>query len=76
MKQRLIGNLGEKIREALASVLPITGVVLLLSVTIAPMSSGMTVMFFFGALMLVLGMGLFTVGVDLSMMPMGGGIGV
>ena len=76
MKQRLIGNLGEKIREALSSVLPITGVVLLLSVTIAPMSAGMTVMFFFGALMLVLGMGLFTVGVDLSMMPMGGGIGV
>ena len=65
MKQRLIGNLGEKTREALASVLPITGVVLLLSVTIAPMSAGMTVMFFFGALMLVLGMGLFTVGVDL-----------
>ena len=76
MNQRWMRPIGEKIREALASVLPITGVVLLLSITIAPMSSGLTVMFFFGALMLILGMGLFTVGVDMSMMPMGEGIGV
>ena len=34
------------------------------------------VMFLFGALLLVLGMGLFTLGVDLSMMPMGEGIGI
>lgn len=76
MKRGWVRPLGEKIREALASVLPITGIVLLLSVTIAPLSAGTMVMFVFGALMLVLGMGLFTVGVDMSMMPMGEGIGV
>ena len=76
MKRRWTQPLGEKIREALASVLPITGIVLLLSVTIAPLSAGTMVMFVFGALMLILGMGLFTVGVDMSMMPMGEGIGV
>lgn len=76
MKRGWAKPLGEKIREALASVLPITGIVLLLSVTIAPLSAGTMVMFVFGALMLILGMGLFTVGVDMSMMPMGEGIGV
>ncbi len=34
------------------------------------------VLFLFGALLLVLGMGLFTLGVDMSMIPMGDGIGV
>ena len=76
MKRGWVRPLGEKIRESLASVLPISAVVLLLSITIAPLSAGTMVMFVFGALMLILGMGLFTVGVDLSMMPMGEGIGV
>ena len=76
MKRGWVQPLGEKIKEALASVLPITGIVLLLSVSIAPLSAGTMVMFIFGALMLILGMGLFTVGVDMSMMPMGEGIGV
>ena len=68
MRQRWLKPFGEKMRESLASVLPITAVVLLLSVTIAPLSSGLTVMFCFGALMLILGMALFNVGVDMSMM--------
>lgn len=75
MKRSHMRVLNEKLRESLASVLPITAVVLLLSITIAPLNSGLMVMFFFGALMLILGMSLFTVGVDLSMMPMGEGIG-
>ena len=76
MKRNRRRLLSEKIRESLRSVLPISGVVALLSVTIAPLSAGMMMMFVFGALMLILGMGLFTMGVDLSMMPMGEGIGV
>lgn len=75
MKSRFVRLLGEKIKESLSSVLPISAVVLLLSITAAPLSAGTTVMFIFGALMLILGMGLFTLGVDLSMMPMGEGIG-
>ena len=69
-------TLREKIQESLSSVLPITAVVLLLCVTVAPLEPGTMVMFLFGALLLVLGMGLFTLGVDLSMMPMGEGIGI
>jgi len=76
MKFSWLNPIKEKINESLASVLPISGVVLLLSMSIAPLSSGTMVMFLFGALMLIFGMGLFTVGVDLAMMPMGEGVGV
>lgn len=68
--------LKEKIMESLASVLPITAIVLLLSISIAPVSSGTLVLFLFGALLLVLGMGLFTLGADLAMTPMGEGMGI
>ncbi len=76
LKRGWIRTLGMKIQESLSSVLPITAVVLLLCVTVAPLEPGTMVMFLFGALLLVLGMGLFTLGVDLSMMPMGEGIGI
>ena len=68
--------LKEKILESLSSVLPITLIVLVVSVTIAPLTTGVFMLFLFGAVMLVCGMGLFTLGVDMSMMPMGEGIGV
>ena len=66
----------EKIKDSLHSTLPITAIVLALSITIAPLTPGTLVLFLFGALLLVLGMGLFTLGVDMSMIPMGDGIGV
>lgn len=66
----------EKIQESLSSVLPITAIVLVISITIAPLTPGTMVLFLFGALLLVIGMGLFTLGVDMSMIPMGDGIGV
>ena len=73
---RIDPQLREKIRESLSSVLPITAIVLLLSVTVAPLEPGTLVLFLFGALLLIGGTGLFTLGVDMSMMPMGEGIGV
>ena len=69
-------QLREKIRESLSSVLPITAIVLLLSISVAPLTPGTLVLFLFGALLLIAGTGLFTLGVDMSMMPMGEGIGV
>lgn len=66
----------EKIRESLSAVLPITAIVLVISVTIAPLTPGTMLLFLLGALLLVLGMGLFTLGVDMSMIPMGDGVGV
>ena len=67
--------LKEKVSESVVSVLPITAIVLLLSISIAPLSPAALILFLFGALLLVLGMGLFTLGVDMSMIPMGEGIG-
>lgn len=68
-------RLKEQIRESLHSVLPITGIVLLLVFTIAPIPMGTLGLFIIGAVMLILGMGLFTLGVEMSLTPMGSGIG-
>ena len=58
-------KLAEKIREALTSVLPITAIVLLLSFTLAPLPVGTMLMFLMGAVMLILGMGFFSLGADI-----------
>ena len=73
---RLNRKLVEKTQESMASVLPITAIVFLLSITITPLDPGTLVLFLFGAILLVGGMGLFTLGVDMSMIPMGEGVGV
>ncbi len=65
----------EKVYESVAAVLPITVIVLILSITIAPLTPATLTLFIFGAIMLVLGMGFFTLGADMSMIPMGEGIG-
>lgn len=66
----------EKIKESLSSVLPITAIVLALSVSIVPLTTGALVLFLFGALLLIVGVGVFTLGVDMSMTPMGSAIGM
>ena len=66
----------EKVYESIAAVLPITAIVLFLSISIAPLTPGTWTLFFFGALMLIFGMGFFTLGAEMSMIPMGEGIGV
>ena len=47
----------KKIYESVTSVLPITAIVMILSITIVPLTPGTLVLFLFGALMLVFGMG-------------------
>lgn len=66
----------EKVYESIAAVLPITAIVLALSISIAPLTPGTWTLFFFGALLLIFGMGFFTLGVEMSMIPMGEGMGV
>lgn len=68
-------NLLIKVRESLTAVLPISVIVLILNFTVAPMPAGTIALFIVGALLLILGMGLFTLGADMSMMPMGESIG-
>ena len=62
-------KLKEKIIESLSSVLPITLIVLAISVFLVPMDLGPIVVFIAGALLLVVGMGLFTLGADVAMTP-------
>lgn len=68
-------NLVEKIKESLGSVLPVAAIVFLLMITIVPVSGEMFFMFFMGTIMLVVGIGLFTLGADTSMIIIGTEIG-
>ena len=68
-------KLKEKIRESLSSVLPITVIVLILSITLAPMEVGTLLLFLTGALLLIVGMGFFQLGAEMAMTPLGQGVG-
>ena len=68
-------KLKEKLREALSAVLPIVCIVLLLSFTIAPVPTGILILFLFGAVLLIAGMMFFTLGAELSMTPVGEKVG-
>ncbi|MCH5348652.1 MAG: DUF1538 domain-containing protein [Oscillospiraceae bacterium] len=68
-------NLIAKIKESLGSVLPVTAVVFLLTVTIVPVSGELFFMFFVGTVMLIVGIGMFTLGADTSMIIIGEKIG-
>ena len=63
--------LSEKIKESLSSVLPVTLIVLFLLATFIPVPSSMFLAFLIGAIMIIVGMGLFTLGAETSMTPMG-----
>ena len=72
MNPKLKGKIG----ESLSAVLPITAIVFLLCVTITPIPPALLLLFFTGALLLILGMGFFTLGADMAMMPIGEQVGV
>ena len=65
-----------KLKEALISVLPITAIVLIISFTpLVDLSTTEIVSFAVSAVFLILGIGLFNLGSDLAMTPMGEHIG-
>lgn len=65
-----------KLKEALISVLPITAIVLIISFTpLVELSTTEIVAFAVSAVFLILGIGLFNLGSDLAMTPMGEHIG-
>ena len=68
-------KLREKLSEALHSVLPIIGIVMVLCFTIAPISSSILLCFLMGAAMIVIGTMFFTLGAEISMTPMGERLG-
>ena len=67
--------ISEKLSEAAKSVISIVAVVLVLSLTIAPIPTDLMLSFLLGTLFLVLGMGLFSLGAKMSMTPIGSKIG-
>ena len=67
--------LTEKIRESLVSVLPIIIIVTLLCLFLVPMQPTLLLTFLIGALMIVVGMGLFSLGAERSMTITGNKIG-
>ena len=67
--------LKSKLKEVLQAVLPIMAIVLVLHVTIAPLSQGLMPKFLVGGLLLVIGLAIFLFGVDQSIDPIGQSIG-
>ena len=65
-----------KLKESLVSVLPVTAIVLLLNLTpLVSFSAIETVVFLLSAFVLIVGMGLFNLGADIAMTPMGEQVG-
>lgn len=64
-----------KFKETVFSVLPITLIVLILGLTIAPLESEMIWSFIVGAVFVIIGMSLFSLGAEISMIQMGEKIG-
>ncbi len=65
----------EKIKESLKAVMPVTCIVLLLCFSIAPVSNSTLMGFILGAVLLIVGMGFFTLGAEMAMTPMGERVG-
>ena len=72
----MLKELKAKILEALVSALPITAIVYILALTpLFSLTAAEMITFTVGAVMLVLGIGLFSMGADLAMTPMGTHVG-
>lgn len=67
--------LAEKLKEAAASVLPVTAIVAGLCLALVRVDVGLMLSFLLGSGLLILGMGLFTLGAELSMSRIGNLIG-
>lgn len=65
----------EKLIESLKSILPIAGVVFLLSITLVPMDTGDFLLFLLGVVCLIVGLSVFTMGAEMSMQTLGAKIG-
>lgn len=63
------------LKESLTSVFPIAMIVLILSISLVSLDTGVLVLFLFGTVLLILGMSFFTLGSTISMEPLGDGIG-
>ncbi len=67
--------LNEKLRESIGSVVPIALIVALLCLFCVPISTDLMLAFVIAVILLIVGMGLFTLGTEASMTPIGNYLG-
>ena len=60
----MLKHLFEKLKEAVFAVIPVTLIVLLLCLTVVDVTPEFIILFLIGAVLLILGMTLFTLGAD------------
>ena len=72
LKEKLIATT----TEALSAILPIVLIVFAFSLFVSPMPAGKFMLFLGGATLLVIGMGLLTMGMDMVLIPLGTDIGM
>lgn len=65
----------EKFKEVISSVLPITIIVLILNFTLTPLSTSLITRFIIGAILIIIGLTIFLVGVDKGITPIGNHMG-
>ncbi len=66
-----MGVILEKFKEVIYSVLPITVLVVILHFAISPIATVMLIRFLFGAVLIVVGLTVFLLGVDIGVAPIG-----
>lgn len=71
LRYKINQKLYEKVQESIRAVVPITLIVLFIATFLIPMDLSTIALFFVGAILLVIGMGFFQLGVEMSMMPLG-----
>lgn len=64
-----------KLKEVLFSVLPITAIVIILNFTLTPIETPLLVRFLLGAVLIILGLTIFLLGVDIGITPIGNMMG-
>ncbi|NTV79379.1 MAG: DUF1538 family protein, partial [Clostridiales bacterium] len=67
--------LGEKLKETLYSVIPITVIVLILHFTIAPLEIPVFIRFLIGVVAIITGLSIFLTGVEIGVTPIGNHMG-
>ena len=75
MKNKRLETAIEKIKEAFTSVLPIALIILFLSFTVCPLENHVFIAFILGTVLLTVGLGLFSLGAELSMERIGAHVG-
>lgn len=67
--------INSKLKEVLTSVIPITIIVIILNFTLTPLDTPVFIRFLIGAVLLIIGLTIFLIGVDVGITPIGNHMG-